>query len=188
VKRAVLVIALSATACAAVTGLSDYEISSEAVDRLDGSSVDAGASSSSSGTLPPTDAGDAGSGSSPGSIDCGEDTTCTTDRGGCCVVSWSSSTGASTASSGPACSDADGCRQSANKHERGRFTVYLCDDAADCASGQVCCFAGGNGTGATQCLASCPTADIACLSDSECGEGGTCIEADEKLPSLRRCK
>jgi len=66
-----------------------------------------------------------------------------------------------------------------------KTTMLLCDERADCATGQVCCLT--ETSDGTRCDTACGTRDQICMTDAECG-ARTCTAFLLGTTTLGRCR
>lgn len=216
--RGIAVLALSTTACAAVVGLGDYEVTPEADDG--GSPNETGAmSSSSSGVVaneaggmdaladvvsdaqPKDDAGaldadaasvDAKADADAAPVDAGPDAYANRQGTAC------SDTQHICSGSPPCChTNADNftCLSGQTCQGPANGEIFECDDRSDCKSGQQCCvvLTTDKKAKASFCSASCPSEDKrACITNADCSSGNCLLPENQypsnALPLLKICR
>lgn len=120
---------------------------------------------------------DGGLACDPGHVTCGG-TSCDLTKQFCCITD---------AGAGNTCTTYPPDSGPPPKNSCTGETKVLCDEAADCPSGQVCCgFVGASGGFATSCAASCGTGIQFCRGSAEC-TSDSCVAQTCRGESVETC-
>lgn len=196
-RRSLAVVALATlAACAAVTGLGDYDI----VDLVDGAAPDGNVRNDVA--LVPNDAPSAADRIAPTPEDASADAP-RIDADATEAASPDDATSdARTGQSGVYC--VDGPCRGAGVHCCAAFSLqhsctssacgvnegtFECDDGFDCAPGTVCCTMFIGVVSSAKCAASCSSPqEMVCTSDAQCAEGTCKARNTAVIPNLKTCQ